>query len=161
MEMTPEMIKGFVEKPFAFIEHTGLKALILEPRHVKVVLPLEGNQGHLGSIYAGALFTVAEIPGGALFLTTFDATKFYPVVKEMSIQFKRPALTDVTVEMHMSLEEADRIVNEAEEKKKAEFTLLAEVKDAGGKIVAVSIGVYQLRRIGDYENRKNSQGKIA
>jgi hypothetical protein len=45
-------------------------------------------------------------------------------------------------------------MDEANEKKKAEFTLLAEVKDADGKIVAVSKGVYQLRQIGSFGNTK-------
>lgn len=149
MELTPQMIKDFVEKPFAFIERTGLKALILEPRHIKIALPLEGNQGHLGSLYAGALFTVAEIPGGALFLTTFDVSKFYPVVKDMYIRFRRPALSEVTVELRMSQEEVDRIVAEAEKNKKADFVLEAEVKDTTGQVVALSKGVYQLRVHGD------------
>lgn len=156
MKLTPQMMKDFVEKPFAFVERTGLKALILEPRHIKIMLPLEGNQGHLGTIYAGALFTVAEIPGGALFLTTFDVSKFYPILKDMYIRFRRPAATDVTVEMRMTQEEVDRITAEAGQNGKADFLLEAEVKDAGGEVVALSKGVYQLRVHGDAVAAKDS-----
>lgn len=140
-------MKSLIEKPFPFVERMGMKVLVLEPRKVKLFVPLKGNENHIGSMYAGALFTIAEIPGGALFLTTFDVSCFYPVVKEMTIKFVKPARTDVTIEMAISVSEAERIEAEAEKKGKAEFVLEGEVKDANGEIVTVSRGIYQLRAI--------------
>ncbi len=61
MELKPEEIKLFVEKPFAFVERSGIEAVELEPRHIKLKMPLKGNENHFGSMYAGALFTLAEI----------------------------------------------------------------------------------------------------
>jgi acyl-coenzyme A thioesterase PaaI-like protein len=143
--LSPEEMRAFVEKPFAFVERIGLKALQLEPRRVTLGLPLAGNENHIGSMYAGALFTVAEIPGGALYLTTFDVAKFYPVLKAMNIRFRRPAKSDVTVTVALTAAEAGRIAREAEARGKSEFVLEAGVKDADGQVVAETKGIYQLR----------------
>jgi len=147
MELTTEIMKSLIEKSFPFVERMGMKVLVIEPRMVKLFVPLQGNENHIGSMYAGALFTIAEIPGGALFLSTFDVSRFYPVVKEMTIKFVKPAKTDVTVEMVMSVSEVKRIEAEAEKNGKAEFVLEGEVKDTNGEVVSVSRGIYQLRSI--------------
>ena len=146
MRLTPEEAQAFIEKPFAFVERAGVKALVMEPRRIKLALPLEGNVNHIGSIYAGALFTVAELPGGALFLTTFDVERFYPVLKAMNIHFRRPAFTDVTVEVSLTEEEVQRIAEEADRLGKSEFALSVEVRDADNQVVAETEGVYQLRK---------------
>ena len=148
MDLTPETLKQFIEKPFAFVERIGLKALELKPYYVKLAAPIAGNENHIGGMYAGALFTLAEIPGGALFLTTFDVSKFYPIIKEMTIRFVAPAKTDVTIEMYLSKEEASHIEAEARENGRADYVLEGEVKDASGVVVAVSKGLYQLRAYG-------------
>jgi len=147
MKLTPEMMKSFIEKPFDFVERMGLRVIELEPRNVKLSVPLQGNENHIGTMYAGALFTIAEIPGGALFLTTFDVSRFYPVIKEMTIRFIKPAKTDVTIGMVMSVSEAKRIVSEAEKNGKAEYVLEGEIKDTNEEVVAVSRGIYQVRII--------------
>ena len=144
--LTPEEAAAFMEKPFAFVERAGVKAIVMEPRRIKLRLPMEGNTNHIGSIYAGALFTVAELPGGALFLTTFDVSRFYPVLKAMNIRFRRPAFTDVTVDVALTEDEAQRIADEAERQGKSEFTLSAEVRDADDRVVAETEGIYQLRK---------------
>ena len=146
--LTPDEAKIFIEKPFAFVERAGVKALVMKPRRIKLLLPLEGNANHIGSLYAGALFTVAELPGGALFLTTFDVERFYPVLKSMSIRFRRPAYTDVTVAAALTEKEVRRIVTEAERRGKAEFILNLDVRDAADRVVAESEGLYQLRKTG-------------
>ena len=143
--MTPEQIKEFVEKPFAFVERIGLKALVLEPRRVKLSVPLAGNGNHIGSMYAGALFTLAEIPGGALFITTFDVSRFYPVVKEMTIRFRRPVTTDAFIELSMSESDVRRIETEAAADGKSEYVLEGNIMDANDQVVATSRGIYQLR----------------
>jgi thioesterase domain-containing protein len=145
MEITPESIRELVEKKIAFVERMGLKVLELIPGYVKLMAPIRGNENHIGSMYAGALFTLAEIPGGALILSTFDPTKCYPLIKELTIKFLRPAQSDVTTEISLSQEEVRRITDEIFAKGKAEFVLHAELKDGSGSVVAVSQGVYQLR----------------
>jgi acyl-coenzyme A thioesterase PaaI-like protein len=99
-------------------------------------MPFAGNSNHIGTMYAGALFTLAEIPGGAPFLTSFDVRRFHPIVKALNLKFPKPAKADVRVEA------------EASEKGKAEFTLNLEPCDEACNTAAVSEGICQLRRNG-------------
>lgn len=145
MGLSSETIAGIIENKIDFVRRMGLKVLEAKPRYVKLAAPLSGNENHVGSMYAGAQFTLAEIPGGALAFSTFDLERYYPVVKEISIRFRRPALGDLTIEIAMSEAEARRIAAEAEENGKAEYVLEGILRDASGETVALSRGVYQLR----------------
>ncbi len=139
--------KSLVENSIAFLKRMGMKVLVMEPNHVEVMAPIAGNENHLGTVYAGALFSIAEVPGGVLFYTTFDASRFYPIVKDVQIRFLKPATTDVTVAMSMLPAEARRITLEAEEKGKADFQMETEVRDTRGEVVAATTSLYQIRRI--------------
>ncbi|MGL4315654.1 MAG: PaaI family thioesterase [Pseudomonas sp.] len=146
MPLPVEMARVFTEEKIDFVKRSGLKAEILEPGRVLLRMPLQGNQNHIGSLYAGALFTLAEMPGGALFLTSFDAQRFYPVIKEMNLRFRRPASSDILVEASLSAEEIERIQGEAERAGKAEYLLELQLRDGSGEVVAESRGLYQLRK---------------
>ncbi|MCY1300008.1 hypothetical protein D9M70_495630 [compost metagenome] len=145
MSMPIELVRQLTEEQIAFVKRSGLKADVLEPGHVRLRMPLEGNQNHIGTLYAGALFTLAEMPGGALFLTSFDSRRFYPIVKEMNLRFRRPAKGDITVEARMHSEEIMRIQREAEANGKADYLMELQLLDATGEVVAESRGLYQMR----------------
>lgn len=145
MSMPIELVRQLTEEQIAFVKRSGLKAEVLEPGHVRLRMPLDGNQNHIGTLYAGALFTLAEMPGGALFLTSFDARRFFPIVKEMNLRFRRPAKGDITVEARLGNEEIDRIQREAETNGKADYLLELQLLDATGEVVAESRGLYQMR----------------
>jgi acyl-coenzyme A thioesterase PaaI-like protein len=147
MDISADTLKKFSGRRVAFIENMGLETIEARPGYVKLKAPLKGNENHIGIMYAGALFTLAEVPGGTLFSTSFDVTKYYPIVKEMSIRFRRPAATDITLEITMSEDEVDRIQTEAEANGKADYVLEGELKDESGEVVALSKGVYQIRAI--------------
>ena len=139
-------LKFAIEKGIPFAGRTEVKVLELEPGYVKMMMPLEPNINHVGTMYAGALFTLAELPGGAIFLSTFDASRFFPLIKGMEIKFLKPATTDIVVEVRLSPEEAAKIQDEANEHGKADYDWDCELKDANGQVVAVSSNRYQLRR---------------
>ena len=146
MPLPAEMARVFTEEKIDFVKRSGLKAEQLEPGFVRLRMPLAGNQNHIGTLYAGALFTLAEIPGGALFLTSFDVQRFYPLIKEMNLRFRRPATSDISVEARLDTEEIERIQNEAEREGKAEYRLELQLKDADGQVVAETSALYQLRK---------------
>lgn len=134
-----------LEEGIAFVARSEVKVLAMEPGYVKMLMPLEPNLNHVGTMYAGALFTLAELPGGAIFLTTFDVGSFYPIIKGMEIKFVKPATTDVTVEVKLDLDEAAKIQAAANEAGKADYDWDCEVKDADGQVVCVTSNRYQLR----------------
>ncbi|MGH8531042.1 MAG: YiiD C-terminal domain-containing protein [Nevskiales bacterium] len=139
------LAKQALETGIKFVANSGLRVVELRRGYVKCLMPFAGNGNHIGTMYAGSLFTVAEIPGGALFLSSFDVTRYVPIVKEMTMRFLKPAKGDVTVEIALDDVRIAAIAAEADEKGKAEFVLDGELKTADGTVVAMSHGVYQLR----------------
>lgn len=146
MALPTEIARHLTEEAIAFVKRAGLKAETLEPGYVRLRLPLAGNENHIGTMYAGALFTLAELPGGALFATSFDHQRYYPIVKELTLRFRRPATGDITVDARLDADEIERIQREADAEGKADYRLDLQLCDASGEVVAESHGLYQLRR---------------
>ncbi|MDP3857866.1 MAG: YiiD C-terminal domain-containing protein [Stagnimonas sp.] len=139
--------RKLLEQGIAFVQRSGLTVDRLERGRVVCRMPFAGNGNHIGTMYAGALFTLAEIPGGALFLTSFDSSRFYPVVKALNLKFLRPVKGDVTVEAVLDEARISAIEAEAAAQGKAEFTLNLDLRDGSGTVVASSEGIYQIRKI--------------
>lgn len=148
MAEASEEFVNLVENGIEFIRRMGVKVVEMKRGYVELKAPLQVNLNHVGTMYAGALFSLAEVPGGAMYLATFDVSRFYPIVKEMTIRFRKPVATDATVKVSMSDEEIERVAREADENGKSQFVLTATVFDEGGKIVCESEGTYQLRKMG-------------
>jgi hypothetical protein len=148
--MIEEKYRGaaeFAQSSIEGIRRTGLRILAMRDRYARLWMPLEGNVNHVGMMYAGSLFTIGECSGGVIHGASFDCSRFFPIVTEVAIRFRRPALTDVTLDVELSEEEVDRIQGEAEEKGKANFTMDLEIKDANGEIVSLVHGIWQVRKI--------------
>ncbi len=132
-------------KTIPFLERTGIVVDHAERGFVRLRMPFEPNVNHVGMMYAGALFTLAEVPGGTIFLTTFDTRTYYPIVKDLQIRFRRPAMTDITVEVRIDDDEVARITAEAEANGKADYAWECELTDTSGEVVAISRNTYQMR----------------
>jgi len=128
-------------------EAMRLRFVDVGPGVATAKVPFEGNSNHLGTMYAGVLFTVAEVLGGAMAFS-FDVSKFAPVVKDVQIRYRRPARSDVTATTTLSQARRDELSKLAEETGKAEFILTAELTDDSGEVVATTEGTYQLRAHG-------------
>src|SRR5689334_22531785 len=68
----------------------GVRFVEMRPGHVRAELPFEGNGNHFGTVYAGVIFTLAEVLGGAMHWVSFDGSTHYPLVRSMSIDFVAP-----------------------------------------------------------------------
>ncbi|MFI1917385.1 PaaI family thioesterase [Nocardia sp. NPDC020380] len=143
-----DVVNGALEYTIPIAHKMGVEAVEVRPGYAASKVPVEGNGNHFGVMYAGVLFTVAEILGGALAIASFDTAKYFPLVKDLHIFFRKPAATDVTAAATLSEEEIARITAEADEKGKSDFTLKAVVTDANGVVVAETEGLYQLRAHG-------------
>ncbi len=149
MQIIDEKFKQYIpllEGTIQIIKEMGIHIEEMRDRYVKVVLPLAPNINHIGTMYAGSLFTVGEYVGGPIFVASFDPTKYYPIVKSLSIQYRRPVTTDVTVEASLSAEEVEVIQREADAKGKADWKMDLELKDGSGQICCLMQGVWQMRR---------------
>ncbi|MGH8456011.1 MAG: YiiD C-terminal domain-containing protein [Stenotrophobium sp.] len=143
MDLT--VARKMLETGIKFVSNSGLRVLELRRGYVKCLMPFTNNGNHIGTMYAGALFTLAEIPGGALSLSSFDAARYYPIVKELNLRFLKPAKGDITIEMALDDTQIAALAAEADAAGKAEFVLEGELKSADGTVVATSRGVYQIR----------------
>ncbi|OHV06779.1 PaaI family thioesterase [Mycobacterium talmoniae] len=126
----------------------GIRIVEAGRGYAAATAPVEGNGNHFGVIYAGVQFTVAEILGGVIALSTFDAAKYFPLVKNVDIAFVGMAKSALRAEARLDEETIARVEAEAAERGKADFTLEAVVTDADGQTVATTRGLYQLRAHG-------------
>ena len=124
------------------LEKLNAEVLISEPNRIKVLLPLEGNANHLGTMYAGALFSVAEFPFGLMHLTHFKGQPVLPVVGELTIRFLAPATTDVTVDLHVSDEEWQEMDEGTQANGKSRFKREIEILDEEENVVAIAKATY-------------------
>ncbi len=129
------------------VKRTGMKVVELRDYAVKLLMPLKGNTNHVGIMYAGSIFALAEITGGILPAVSMDVSRFVPIVKEISIRYLKPVRADATLEAEIGPEEAKRIQDAAEKNGKADFKLELEIKDAEGAVAAVAKGVWQVRKM--------------
>lgn len=143
-----DMVNGALEFTIPAAHRMGVQALEVRPGFAATMVPAEGNGNHFGVIYAGVLFTVAEILGGAIAIASFDNSAYYPLVKDLRISFRKPAKTDVRAEASLSEDEIARIAAEAAANGKSDFVLKAVVTDTNGVVVAETEGLYQLRAHG-------------
>jgi acyl-coenzyme A thioesterase PaaI-like protein len=138
------LLNKFVGQAIPFTTRNGFKVLEVKRGYLKAGIPLKPNKNHFNAMYAGALFTVAEIPGGIISMLSFDE-RFFPVLVDLKMEFLKVAKTDVTVEFSLSDSELARIEKEADSIGKSSFVLEGEVKDLDGTVVAKSYANYQVR----------------
>ncbi len=144
-ERSPSELTRITHETLPFAARTGIRIDVAERGRVRLTMPLEPNKNHVGTMYAGALFTLAEIPGGTMSATTFDPERFFPIVKDIQIRFTRPAITDISVEVSLTEDEIEALMAEAEEKGKADYSWECELTDTNGTVVAVARNLYQIR----------------
>lgn len=128
------------------IAHTmGVRVVEARPGFAAATVPAAGNGNHFGVVYAGVEFTVAEILGGILALSSFDSATYFPLVKNIDIAFVGMAKSDLRAEASLDKDTIARVTAEAAERGKADFTVEAVVTDAEGQTVVTTRGLYQLR----------------
>ena len=76
-----------------------------------------------------ALYTLAEIPGGAVLMGAFNMQKYFPTLASQHIRYLKPATTPCTVELRLTEEQMEKMEQDATETGKAKFDLEVELKD--------------------------------
>ncbi len=140
---------AFLEQAVHVIHETGVKVVELRDRYARMVMPFEPNINHVGIMYGGSLFILAEFSGGVIYYVSFDLARFYPLVKEVSIKYRRPATTAVTLEVQLSEEEVNAIQEAAEREGKKDWVMDLELKDDQGQVCCIVHGTWQLRKFPD------------
>jgi acyl-coenzyme A thioesterase PaaI-like protein len=142
------MMNAALEQLIPRAHQMGVEFVEMRPGFVRAEVPFEGNGYHFGVIYAGVIFTVAEVLGGAIHVATFDVSTHYPLVKDLAIDFIAPGKSRLSASASLAPEEIARIAAAATPDAKVPFVLEAEVVGADGTVVARTRGDYQLRPFG-------------
>jgi len=145
--MDLKFAKQMSEEGVKFIANTGLRVVEMRGGYVKCVMPFDGNKNHIGTMYAGALFTLADVGAGTLFLASFDATRFFAIVKQLDLRFLKPAKGDIAVACALSDAEMSALSTEVTLRGKADFVLESKLTGHDGTVVAESRGVFQMRKL--------------
>jgi acyl-coenzyme A thioesterase PaaI-like protein len=125
-----------------------LKVLSVSKGFYQCFVPLSVNTGnHIKTVHAAFQWASAEILGGLAVLSTRKDDKYVPVVKSLSIDFKRPALTDITSEARFSREQADLMNTALESTGRYDFELASVIRDSEGEVVAEALGHYAVRTL--------------
>ncbi|MFT6390462.1 MAG: acyl-coenzyme A thioesterase PaaI-like protein [Cellvibrionaceae bacterium] len=144
MSAALKLLTQFVGKSIPFAARNNFKVIDYKPGYVKAFIPLKPNKNHFNAMYAGALFTVAELPGGIISILSFDE-RFFPILKDLKIEFLKMAKTDVTVEFELSEKQLKQLEIDTINDGRCAFVLEGEIKDMSGEVVAKSYANYQIR----------------
>lgn len=143
---TPEELTAHVRAMIPIMDAMGVEVVEAGRNTVAARLPSGPNGNHFGTTYAGSLFTVAEVLGGLYASTSLALEGAVPLVKSVTIDFRRPATTDVVARATLADDVIERVLAETAASGKSDFELLTEVTDTHGTVVASTRGTYQLRR---------------
>ena len=128
-------------------EFLGLTVLEAENGVFKATIPNSNAAGnHIGIMHAGVLFSLGEFLGGLITARYLDNPhKFQPVVRDLKIDFKAPAMTDITATAYFSADQALEMNAKLEESGRYDFQQKAVLTDTNGTVVAETLGSYALR----------------
>lgn len=135
-----------LRQKFPIYENAGLEILQADEIFKARVILGEKTQNHVHMMHAAFLFAGGEFLGGLVPMRYLEQPeKFQPVVRDLKIDFKAPALTSVTAQATFTQAQADEMNRELAENGRYDFTLVAELTDASGTLVAQTTANYALR----------------
>lgn len=143
--LEPLFIQHAARYAIPFVRRSGVRITRLEAGRVDCRLPLKGNVNHIGTMYAGALFTLAEFPVGPLMLATYGLSRFVPIVTSVRLEFIKACKSDATVTFELPPARANEIESDTLAQGECAFTLTGDIVDAGGDVVARSHADYLMR----------------
>ena len=121
-----------------FAERTGVEELEARRGFARVLMPLAGNENHVGVLYMGAYAVLAEAAAVLPIMPIIDLERYFPIFKDVSLDFHRPAASDVTAEFSVSDEMLDTLLADLERKGSATYVAEFPMHDADGKHVATA-----------------------
>jgi acyl-coenzyme A thioesterase PaaI-like protein len=121
-----------------FMRRTGIQAVEVSRGFGKSMMPLAGNENHVGSMYMGALSTLAEAGAAVAISTVLDFERYFPVITRMDLEFLKPAMTDVTAEYRLSEQRIAELHAGLEANGRCDYTAEVPLKDAAGQTVATA-----------------------
>ncbi|MGI9438898.1 MAG: DUF4442 domain-containing protein [Parvibaculales bacterium] len=144
--MDLEKMSATIREKYGLYRSAGLEILSAdEIFKARVTLGPE-TQNHVQMMHAAYLFACGEFLGGLVPMRHLaKPEKFQPVVRDLKIEFKAPAMTSVTAETTFTQAQADEMNTALDKDGRYDFTLVAALKDENDTLVAQTTTNYAIR----------------
>ena len=149
-EITPEVFEAAKQSvthgKINYLNVAGIIPEVAEERHVRYRLPLTSmHVNHVGIMYAGSFFVFAESTGASLIKCTYG-TAYVPIIKSVSVDYLKPATTDLVIDISMTEEESKERIAYVEEHGKGQYPMTVPIMTADGVHTAnVNIVFYLMK----------------
>lgn len=144
--LTAESVTDLLHTLIPASRRLDIEILEAESGHAVGLMPLAGNENHLGTMYAGSLFVLAEITAGALAMATIDFDRLVPIVRDMNISYHAPARTPVRAYADLRAEVLRAAEASVEQTGRAVIELAIHLRDEESTLVATARGSFDVRR---------------
>ncbi len=125
-----------------FVKHLGIKqegnSLTLEPR--------EELLNHLGSIHAGALFTLAESQSGLTLIEQFGKANVKALLRSSNIKYKAEAKSQLTATGYIKAKDIEKFNTQLNKKARALIDVAVEILDTEQKSVLTATFSWFIQR---------------
>ena len=147
-ELAPS-IQAIARSTVPSLDFIGLEVVEAAPGRVRTRLPFRPENGnHVGTAYAGVLFSFLESSGGLLVLVALDVSRFVPIIVEGSIRYLHAVTGPVECELALSDAERDAVHAALQADPKHRWTLAASALDGDGRVACEAELVYRFRAAG-------------
>lgn len=122
--------------PIKWLKDAGQKFELLEERHVRINVQKDLHLNHVDTIYAGSIFTFAELAGAALLFATYGMKEWIPILRGASIHYASPCTTDLVFDLQLTAEEAAEKIQPVLARGRGDLFLSVPVQDTKGNVIA-------------------------
>ncbi|MCL1123850.1 DUF4442 domain-containing protein [Shewanella surugensis] len=127
-------------------DYMGLKYCCEPQGRYRVHVPLtEKTANHFDSFHAAFQFATAESLGGIVIFETRAEKHYTPLVRSVTIDFKKPAMTDLFAEAVFSTADALKMNQSMREFGRYDFKLNIELKNIADEVVSILTADYAVR----------------
>ncbi len=143
-----DMIKDHMSKSIPYAAETGAEVTDIRADGAEARLSKTGKVGnHIGTIHAGAIFTLGETASGAAMsgLLADKILELRPVAAEASIQYLKTAKTDLIAYGKASIP-AEQALAALDADGKAQFDVGVSIRDADDAEVATMTVAWHVKK---------------
>jgi thioesterase domain-containing protein len=122
----------------------------LQPDGSRLKLPADAKYlNHLGTVHAGAQYSLAEAAGGQWLLDKFGdrAADYLAVVRHAEVKYRRPAAGELTARAEVSPGEAERFRDTLERRGRAAIEVRVQVSGAGEEVTLEAVFEWFAQRV--------------
>ncbi len=125
-----------------------LKAKMLEWNDNKCVIEVKRRRrvrNHVGSVHAGALFTLGETCAGLVIIRNFPFGKFRPLMSDVRVTYSKQARGDVVGECVISPPDILRMHEDIARDEVPSIEVVTNIYNSDKEIIAVVTTVWQVK----------------